>query len=145
TLLCDIDKNGLFSVSSSRIHIKSVILHSGDQATRWNNYVPIKVNILGWRINFYRLPTQKNVVEKGIDFPSLLCLMYGDHIEDVSHVFVQCEVACHTWVKIFRWLEISTPMFVSIDDIMDWVDSVHLSQNPKKNLEAIMLTAMWVI
>ena len=145
TWLWDLDQNGFFSVSSARKHIDSIMLHSGDRPTRWNNFVPIKVNILGWRINLDRLPTRKNLVDKGIDLSSLLCPMCGDHIEDVSHVFVRCEVACHTWEIIFRWFGISTPIFVLIDDIMDWVDSVQLSHNRRKILEAVMLTTMWVI
>ncbi|GJY82050.1 RNA-directed DNA polymerase, eukaryota, reverse transcriptase zinc-binding domain protein [Tanacetum coccineum] len=79
TWIWDLDHNGLFSVSSARVHIDNVILHSGDRATRWNNCVPIKVNILGWRINLDRLPTRKILVEKGIDLPSFLCPMCGDY------------------------------------------------------------------
>ncbi|PWA71214.1 Concanavalin A-like lectin/glucanase superfamily [Artemisia annua] len=137
--------NGFFSVSSARNHIDIIMLHTGDRPTSWKNCVPIKVNILGWRINLDRLPTRKNLVKKGIDLSSLLCPMCGDHIEDVSHVFVRCEVACHTWEQIFTWLDIYTPIFVLINDIMDWVDSVQLSHSWRKILKAIMLTTMRVI
>nr|GEV54990.1 RNA-directed DNA polymerase, eukaryota, reverse transcriptase zinc-binding domain protein [Tanacetum cinerariifolium] len=145
TWLWDLDQNGLFSVSSAQIHIDSVILHSGGQETRWCNLVPIKVNILGWRINMDWLPVRKNLVEKWINLPSLLCSMCGDHIGDVSHVFERCEATCHIWEKIFSWLEISTPMFVSFNDIRDWVDFVHISHNRRKILEAVILTAIWII
>ncbi|GKA36546.1 hypothetical protein Tco_0723037 [Tanacetum coccineum] len=41
--------------------------------TRWNTLVPIKVNILGWRIRMDRLPTREKLDQTGIDLSSLLC------------------------------------------------------------------------
>ncbi|PWA87711.1 RNA-directed DNA polymerase, eukaryota, Reverse transcriptase zinc-binding domain protein [Artemisia annua] len=83
--------------------------------------------------------------QKGIDLPSLLCPVCDTYIENVNHVFVRCELASQVWDRIFRWLDMVQPIFLSIADIMDWIVSMNCSLKRKKVLEAIILTAMWVI
>ncbi|PWA40745.1 RNA-directed DNA polymerase, eukaryota, Reverse transcriptase zinc-binding domain protein [Artemisia annua] len=140
-----LDQEGMFSVACTRKHIDNLLLYSGDLPTRWNTLVPIKVNILGWRIRMDRLPTREKLDQKGIDLPSLLCPVCDTYIEDVNHVFLRCELASQIWDRIFRWLDMVQPVFLSITDILDWIDSMHSSLKRKKVLEAIILTSMWVI
>lgn len=42
----DLDTEGKLTVKSARIHIDEVITHPSNLPTRWNKYVPIKVNVL---------------------------------------------------------------------------------------------------
>ncbi|PWA42204.1 RNA-directed DNA polymerase, eukaryota, Reverse transcriptase zinc-binding domain protein [Artemisia annua] len=141
----ELDQQGIFSVACTRIHVDNLLLHSGELPSRWNTLVPIKVNILGWRIRLDRLPTREKLDHKWIDLPSFLCPVYDTYIENVSHVFVRCELASQVWDRIFRWLDMVQPIFLSIADIMDWIVSMHCSLKRKKVLEAIILTSMWVI
>ncbi|GKE31930.1 RNA-directed DNA polymerase, eukaryota, reverse transcriptase zinc-binding domain protein, partial [Tanacetum coccineum] len=134
----------MFSVTCTRIHIDNLLLYSGELPTRWNTLVPIKVNILGWRIRMDRLPTLEKLDQKGIYLSSLLCPVCNTYIEDVNHVFVRCELASQIWDRIFRWLDMVQPVFLSTTDIMDWIVSMHYSLKRKKVLEAIILTSMWV-
>ncbi|GKC37449.1 RNA-directed DNA polymerase, eukaryota [Tanacetum coccineum] len=138
-------KDGVFSVSCTRKHIDNILLNSGDIATRWNNLVPIKVNILVWRISLDRLPTRINLIKRGIDVPSLLCPSCGNQIEDVSHIFVTCEVTFCIWDRVFRWLDTSRPVFSNIEDIFTWIDSLTIRLNRRKVLDAILVTVLWVI
>ncbi|PWA77416.1 RNA-directed DNA polymerase, eukaryota [Artemisia annua] len=79
----ELDQQGIFSVACTRIHVDNLLLHSGELPTRWNTLVPIKVNILGWRIRLDLLPTWEKLDQKGIDLPSLLCPMKRSSIFDV--------------------------------------------------------------
>ena len=45
-----IDVSDSFTVYSLRGFFDSHMLHSGGPETRWNNWVPIKVNIFIWRL-----------------------------------------------------------------------------------------------
>lgn len=54
-----IDGSEGFSVASARKDIDSKTLVVDHHATRWNNLVPIKVNILGWRLGLNKLPTRE--------------------------------------------------------------------------------------
>ena len=82
---------------------------------------------------------------EGIDLPSLLCPVCDTYIENVNHVFVRCELASQVWDRIFRWLDMVQPIFLSIADIIDRIVSMQCSLKCKKVLEAIILTSMWVI
>nr|GFC62380.1 RNA-directed DNA polymerase, eukaryota, reverse transcriptase zinc-binding domain protein [Tanacetum cinerariifolium] len=48
--------SGDFSVSSTRSYIDDVSFPKPDVPTRWIKMVPIKVNILAWKINFDVFP-----------------------------------------------------------------------------------------
>ena len=52
--------------------------------------VPIKVNVFCWRMFLDRLPTRVNLTKKGMDVPSILCLVSDLMVEDVIHLFFSC-------------------------------------------------------
>ncbi|GJQ92237.1 RNA-directed DNA polymerase, eukaryota [Tanacetum coccineum] len=83
--------SGDFSVSSTRSYIDAVSLPKSDVPTRWVKLVPIKVNIIAWKINLDGLPTRLNLSSRGVDIPSILCpvcnedkLTFGDKSLDLS-------------------------------------------------------------
>ncbi|GJW69780.1 putative RNA-directed DNA polymerase, eukaryota, reverse transcriptase zinc-binding domain protein [Tanacetum coccineum] len=58
--------DGEFSVSSIRCFIDDKTLATVGPKTRWNKYVPSKVNILAWRIKHDFLPTCLNISRRDI-------------------------------------------------------------------------------
>ena len=61
------DGSGEFTVASARKYIDSktlVVVHS---STRWNKFVPIKINIFTWWLSLNKLPTRDNLDKRGID------------------------------------------------------------------------------
>ncbi|GKE12823.1 hypothetical protein Tco_1416374 [Tanacetum coccineum] len=54
----ELDKSGKFSVASVRKLIDDTLIQSADLKSRWNNLVPIKVNIHAWRVSNNSLPTK---------------------------------------------------------------------------------------
>ncbi|GJU16546.1 RNA-directed DNA polymerase, eukaryota [Tanacetum coccineum] len=118
TWQCTMQHDGSFTVACIRKHIDEKILHSGDTETRWNNIVPIKVNILVWRIRLDRLPTRENLIVRGIDILSILCPSCGDAMEDNDNVFVKCVIA---------------------------IDAVNVRQKARGVLEAIFISSVWVM
>ena len=60
----NLDPAGTFTVRSLRSHIDSLQLPEVDIVTRWIRLVPIKVNILVWRLGLNRLPTLDNLDRK---------------------------------------------------------------------------------
>lgn len=75
-----------FLVRDLRICIDQVYLPTGDRNTRWNKLVPRKVNILVWRLLLDRLPTRFNLVNRGLDIPSILCPICSNHAETAIHL-----------------------------------------------------------
>nr|GFB12848.1 RNA-directed DNA polymerase, eukaryota [Tanacetum cinerariifolium] len=62
-----------FSVASIRKIINDNRLSIVDTRTIWIKYVPIKVNVLSWKIKIEALPTRFNISCRGIDIDSILC------------------------------------------------------------------------
>ncbi|GKE42191.1 RNA-directed DNA polymerase, eukaryota, reverse transcriptase zinc-binding domain protein, partial [Tanacetum coccineum] len=64
-----------------------------DAPTRWVKLVPIKINILAWKIYLDRLPTRLNLSGRGLDIPSILCPLCNEVVESTSHIFFSCSLA----------------------------------------------------
>nr|GFA00918.1 RNA-directed DNA polymerase, eukaryota [Tanacetum cinerariifolium] len=59
--------SGEFTVASTRKLIDEVRLPKISDMTRWVKCVPIKVNILAWKIRSDALPTRINISRRGIN------------------------------------------------------------------------------
>lgn len=81
---------GSFTVSSARVFIDNKVLITDGEPTRWCKLIPIKVNIMAWRLSLNKLPTRMNLDARGIDVPSVLRLICGEHSKPpiISSVFV---------------------------------------------------------
>ncbi|GJV99434.1 RNA-directed DNA polymerase, eukaryota [Tanacetum coccineum] len=53
----------------------------------WINVVPIKVNILAWRVPLDKLPTRLNLSRLGMEISSILCPLCNVAVESSSHLF----------------------------------------------------------
>ncbi|KAL4572841.1 hypothetical protein LXL04_019629 [Taraxacum kok-saghyz] len=67
------DASNCFSVASARRWLDSATLFHGGAVTMWNNWVPVKLNIIIWRIKILIVPTQERLLAQGIMVDSILC------------------------------------------------------------------------
>ncbi|GAU35782.1 hypothetical protein TSUD_56590 [Trifolium subterraneum] len=59
----------------------------------WVKSVPLKVNIFVWRLFLNRLPTKDNLLRRGvIEVHQVLCATNCGKFENVTHLFLQCDV-----------------------------------------------------
>lgn len=79
---------GDYTVSSARRWIGKNTLVVDDSPTKWNNLVPIKVNILTWKIKLDKVSADANLDKQGIDLDSILCLICDTIIETANHIFL---------------------------------------------------------
>nr|GEY18582.1 RNA-directed DNA polymerase, eukaryota [Tanacetum cinerariifolium] len=91
--LWELEKSGEFLVSSTRNLIDEKTLHGADLQTRWNNWIPIKVNVLTWKLMTNSLPTQFKISCRGILIDSILCVNCDKGVETRSHLFFSCPIA----------------------------------------------------
>ncbi|GKA64157.1 RNA-directed DNA polymerase, eukaryota, reverse transcriptase zinc-binding domain protein [Tanacetum coccineum] len=122
-----LDSSEEFSVSSARYFLDGRSLFSGGISTRWNNFVPIKLNILLWRIALARIPTRDNLVSRGIVLDSILCPVCSSSTETVEHVFSDCVELHGIWSNISRWWNVPAPSHISVDSLINWADHSKLS------------------
>nr|GEU94632.1 RNA-directed DNA polymerase, eukaryota [Tanacetum cinerariifolium] len=132
----DLEDSGMFSVASVRMKIDEKMLPSTEHKTRWNNYVPIKVNIHTWRIMTNSLPTRFNISRRGMCIDSILCASCDTGVETTVHIFFSCDTARDMANLIFRWWNVPGADLVSYEDWMEWVWDVRLPKKNKKMLEA---------
>lgn len=78
----------IYIVSSAYFLLDSSFLLAGGMETRWNNYVPIKLNILIWRLTLQSAPTRGRLSYRGIEVDSIMCLICYIVVETVDHLFV---------------------------------------------------------
>ncbi|GKB48277.1 RNA-directed DNA polymerase, eukaryota [Tanacetum coccineum] len=88
-----------------------------------DRYVPSKVNIFAWRLLLNRHPTRINIMERGIDIPSILCSICNSQQEDAEHLFLHCEVASQIWHRIGIRLDFTFPTFSRVYDIWEISDA----------------------
>ncbi|GJS00841.1 RNA-directed DNA polymerase, eukaryota, reverse transcriptase zinc-binding domain protein [Tanacetum coccineum] len=94
--------------------------------SRWIKEVPIKVNVLSWKVRLDSLPTRLNISRRGIDIPSILCPICDREVESMSHLFFKCHVATDIFKKICRWWNVDFVDIKSYDDWFSWLLNLNL-------------------
>ncbi|GJY68663.1 RNA-directed DNA polymerase, eukaryota, reverse transcriptase zinc-binding domain protein [Tanacetum coccineum] len=96
-----------FSVASARNLIDDRTLIVVGSKTRWIKYVPIKVNILAWRIKLNNLPSRLNLSRRGLDLDIISCPSCNSAVESTNHIFFGCSMAKDLYKYIARWWNVS--------------------------------------
>nr|GEY47647.1 reverse transcriptase domain-containing protein [Tanacetum cinerariifolium] len=141
----DLESTGEFSVSSIRNLIDKKILPNVEPKTRWNKFIPIKINIHTWKIMTNSLPTRFNISCRGICIDSILCATCDRGVETASHLFFSCSVARDVVKLITRWWCIEDVELESFDDWENWFDNIRLPQKNKKMLEGVFFVTWWYL
>ncbi|GKA91273.1 putative RNA-directed DNA polymerase [Tanacetum coccineum] len=126
-----------FTVSSMRKHIESFTLCTDVEKIRWNNLIPIKLNILTWRISLDRIPTRSNLDSRGIDLDSILCPVCNDEIETSQHL--DCSIAKSSWILVSKcWGFHDYPK--DLPSLIKWADNTNA-----RIFDAVVQTTLWAI
>ncbi|GJW55722.1 hypothetical protein Tco_0099807 [Tanacetum coccineum] len=56
-----LDSSGKFSIKSTRLFIDDHLLLAVGSPTRWVSEVPIKIDIMAWKVSLDKLPTRLNL------------------------------------------------------------------------------------
>ena len=102
-----LENSGEFTVASARKLIDDKTLPEVASITRWVKYVPIKVNVLAWKVKLDALPTSFNISRRGMHIESLMCVVCENRVETSSHLFFSCCMIRQTVRLIMRWWDIS--------------------------------------
>ncbi|GJW16088.1 RNA-directed DNA polymerase, eukaryota, reverse transcriptase zinc-binding domain protein [Tanacetum coccineum] len=82
---------GDFTVASIRKLIDTFTLSEVSSSTHWIKAVPIKVNVLAWKIKLDNLPTRLNISRRGMDIDYILCPTCGKAVESTRMVGLDLE------------------------------------------------------
>ncbi|GJS09343.1 RNA-directed DNA polymerase, eukaryota [Tanacetum coccineum] len=112
---------------------------------RWVKLIPIKINILAWKISLDCLPTRFILSSRGLEIDSLLCPVCNASAEISSHTFFACSLARNIMRNICYWWELDVVSLNSYSDWIFWLNSIRLNKNKKEILEGICLVSWWFI
>lgn len=143
--LWDIDTYEFLTVGEIRKWIDDAVPSTLSLETRWNIFVPRKINILIWHVILDRIPTQINLAHKNLDIPSALCMICKLEVEQLDHCFVRCEVTARTYNTIFSWIDIVLSDFDSIHEIFTFFDNDMTNAKKRRVVDAIAYTTIWYI
>ncbi|MCI12807.1 putative ribonuclease H protein, partial [Trifolium medium] len=111
----------------------------------WQNSVPSKVAIFGWRLLLGRLPTRESLYNKGIINTPLdtLCVLCSNEVEDIHHLFFLCNVSQQVWLKIFDWMGIDPMAFQDVSSHFLCFGQTCKGKNSKRYSHIIWLATTW--
>ncbi|KAK9054370.1 hypothetical protein SSX86_025448 [Deinandra increscens subsp. villosa] len=134
-----------FSVAIVKDALRKNVYGLPDQRMRWVNWVPIKINILVWRIEKEMIPTCVELVKRGVNLSNTRCALCGVDEETVTHTFVACGFVFGVWNFIWRWCHLAPAHYNLIEDLLSWHELANVSAKGKKILRGIIMVACWVI
>ncbi|GKA51935.1 RNA-directed DNA polymerase, eukaryota [Tanacetum coccineum] len=140
-----LENSGEFSVKSIRQVIDAncfPVIHS---ATRWVKSVPLKVNIMAWKIKMDGLPTRMNISRRGIEIDSIVCPICNSGAESSCHIFFQCNLVRQLARKISSWWNVDYVDVSSYEELYTWLVSLRLQANLKAVFEGIFYCLWWSV
>ena len=138
--------SGIYTVKSLRSTLDNLILLPSDgDEFKWNKLVPIKVNILFWRVWLNRIPTRLNLQNKGIICPSIMCPLCDLEAEDINHLFYRCSLAKTLWSKVMEWWGLIFHQDLSMESIWCTVSAARLQGLAATVFDAIFRSVIWLM
>nr|GEZ45281.1 RNA-directed DNA polymerase, eukaryota [Tanacetum cinerariifolium] len=140
-----LEGSGDFSVASIRKVIDDKFLPNVSSKTRWVKYMPIKVNILAWKVKMDALPVRFNLSRRGIDIGSIVCPVCESGVETASHLFFKCSLLRQIVRKVSSWWNVDYVDANSYEEWLDWLGSLRLPAKLKLMLEWVFYVVWWYI
>ncbi|GKC83460.1 RNA-directed DNA polymerase, eukaryota, reverse transcriptase zinc-binding domain protein, partial [Tanacetum coccineum] len=138
-----LESSGDFSVASVRKLIDDKMLPKVATKTRWIKFVPIKVNVLAWKVRLDSLPTRLNISRRGMDIDSITCPICDNGVESTNHLFFTCHIASEISRKISSWWDVSYMEISSYEDWLTWIVNLRLHIKHKQALEGVFYIMWW--
>ncbi|XP_022023714.1 uncharacterized protein LOC110923971 [Helianthus annuus] len=115
------------------------------RAFMWNQWMPIKVNFLVWRLNLDSLPTRVSLGKRGVNVLSLSCELCQDEEDSTDHVFASCRFSQRVWEGIARWCKLSPLFFYGVEDLVHYHEQTRGSKVWKQLIYSIFQATIWCI
>ncbi|PWA74034.1 RNA-directed DNA polymerase, eukaryota, Reverse transcriptase zinc-binding domain protein [Artemisia annua] len=141
----DQNPNADFSVAAVKNSLRRYIYTQQAHQMIWVKWVPIKVNILMWRIEKGRVPTRLELVKRRMVLPDSRCPLCRLEEESVNHLFITCEFSFAVWSLIWRWCKLIPVHFDSITDLVQGQELLLASARGKELFRGITMVTCWAI
>ncbi|GJR00701.1 RNA-directed DNA polymerase, eukaryota [Tanacetum coccineum] len=133
----NLESMGIFSVAFARRRIDEICLPNIGEETRWVKCVPIKINVLAWKIKTDVLPTRFNISCRGIDIQDMSCPICDNVIESTDHLFFRCGLVRDIANKVLSWWNLDHANLNSYAEWKSWLVSIRMDSKLKKMFEGV--------
>ncbi|GKB31721.1 RNA-directed DNA polymerase, eukaryota, reverse transcriptase zinc-binding domain protein [Tanacetum coccineum] len=140
----NLESTGIFSVASARRRIDEICLPNIGEETRWVKCVPIKINVLAWKIKTDALPTRFNISRRGIDIQDMSCPICDNAIESTDHLFFRCGLVRDIANKVLSWWNLDHANLNSYAEWKSWLVSIRMDSKLKKMFEGVWYSIWWI-
>lgn len=140
-----LDISDTFTFLSARYALDNRVVTSEDMLTRWNNWVPNKLNIIIWRVQLSSIPLRERLSNRGILVHSIMCPIYTCAVETIGHIFTGCSELIDIWVIISIWWGLSLSDQLSLQSLINWSDGVNLWRGQQKVFDTVIIISFWCI
>ncbi|KAJ0546635.1 putative RNA-directed DNA polymerase [Helianthus annuus] len=141
----ELDNSGRFSVKSLKSWLQCARFSDIGNEFVWNNWLPLKVNFLAWRLSLERLPTLAALARRSAWSGQTECRVCNQLEENVDHLFIGCELAQTIWNFVSTWCKVSNIYAFRVKDLLNWHKNVKGNRRWRKLIYAVMQVALWVI
>nr|XP_043639112.1 uncharacterized protein LOC122610185 [Erigeron canadensis] len=93
---------------------------SNTKKTKWNTWVPRKVNVFMWRMRRDCIPTNINLFTKGIDVSTFRCFHCQNGVETINHIFNRCKFADEVRHMLNSWMKVDIPKLPPEATLLWW-------------------------
>ncbi|XP_035834229.1 uncharacterized protein LOC118482710 [Helianthus annuus] len=140
-----LEDSGIFSVNSVRNKLQHNVFSDLRLEFEWNNWSPIKVNFLVWRLIQDKVPTTMALTRRNVVVTNSRCRMCDEEDESALHLFGSCRVADQIWEFISRWCRIRSIFILELSDLANIHKRNRGSERWKKAVSMVTQAAIWVI
>nr|GEV12432.1 hypothetical protein [Tanacetum cinerariifolium] len=136
----DLNGDGCFCVKDVRRMLDDMLLPISNVPSRWVKQIPIKVNVLAWKISMDRLPTRVNLHRRGVQVSPISCPICCEALENLDHLLFCCDLAKDIARSICNWWGLVWNSVDSYRSWLSWFNLVQLQSSSKQVLEGVFYT-----
>nr|GEV16033.1 RNA-directed DNA polymerase, eukaryota [Tanacetum cinerariifolium] len=135
----DLNGEGVFRVKDLHNLLDESFLPKDSTAMRQVKSIPIKINVFAWKVYLDWLPTRLDLIRRGVQVPSLSCLVCNAAYEDMSHLLFSCDLANDVVRLVCHWWNLTWSPLGSYSEWLSWFNSIRSKFDQYPIIDADML------
>ncbi|XP_020203066.1 uncharacterized protein LOC109788691 [Cajanus cajan] len=109
----------------------------------WKTKAPRKSMVFAWQLLLRSLPVRQALVRRGVLLIHEDCVFCNNREEDVTHLFLHCDVASSVWYSLCRWLGFSSCLSDSVEGQLLTMSGFVAGKKPARVVVTIWVATVW--
>ncbi|KAJ0909846.1 putative reverse transcriptase zinc-binding domain-containing protein [Helianthus annuus] len=140
-----LDKSGSFSSASLKSWVDKDVGIGALRSVKKCGWVAAKCNLFIWRTILDRIPTRQALRRRNISIDSDVCVLCGESVESVDHLFTGCEISMKFWSRMSSWAKIQNLFAFSFADLTEIQFFTAGRKEEKDIIRGLIYVGCWCI